>query len=329
MSTQEQTNANRKNAQSSTGPKTPEGKATSSQNAVKHGFFAKNDVISGEDLVAYEAHRQDVYNEYVPLGPTESVLTQRIASLTWRLMRADRLQTTVINTLVNAQQKATPPPVRETFNIPAMIARLRKQDEDPEYGLTDAEIILAGLVRYEREPVATDPAVDEAMHAAAKPPAGTHLCDAEIQLGTVIYNDFHGSAVIERLQSYEQRIESSLFKTIRQFQQFQETRRKAAAAEEQRGWARFRAEDQAERNRKEAEYREMAMRTGDPPVADQRIQNEPNSELTSITEMTYNRSRYAKAKRNDPNQTNLTNPDDHPDRSDNKQTKRPTENPPK
>ncbi len=368
MSTQDQTNANRKNAQSSTGPKTDEGKATASQNAVKHGFFAKNDVISGEDLVAYEAHRQDVYNEYAPLGPTESVLTQRIASLTWRLMRADRLQTTVINTLVAAQQKATPPPVRDKFNITAMIETLRRKDKDPEYPISDAAIILAGLVRYKHkyQPVMTDPAVDTAIHDAYNNTGGAHICEAEIQLGTVIYNDFHGSAVIERLQGYEQKIETSLFKTIRQFQQFQETRRKAAAAEEERGWARFRAEDEAERNRKEAEYREMSMRSGDPPAADQRTQNkpnpnpraehepnpdpraehepnprtgtacrapnaqnEPNSELTSITEMTYNRSRYAKAKRNEPSQPNLTNPDDHPDRSDNKQTKRPTENPPK
>ncbi len=102
MSTQEQTNANRKNAQSSTGPKTPEGKAISSQNGVKHGFFAKNDVISGEDPAAYEQHRQDIYDEFAPMTPTESVLTQRIASLSWRLMRADRLQTTTINTLVVA-----------------------------------------------------------------------------------------------------------------------------------------------------------------------------------------------------------------------------------
>ena len=109
MSTEKQTNANKTNAQSSTGPKTPEGKAISSQNAVKHGFFAKNDVISGEDLAAYEEHRQDIYEEFVPLTPTESVLTQRIASLSWRLMRADRLQTTVINTLVNAQQRVDHP----------------------------------------------------------------------------------------------------------------------------------------------------------------------------------------------------------------------------
>ncbi len=166
MSTQEQTKANRKNAQSSTGPKTDEGKAISSQNAVRHGFFAKNDVISGEDLAAYEQHRQDIYDEFVPFTPCESVLTQRIASLSWRLMRADRLQTTTINTLVAAQQKATHQPDLPKFNIEAMIKVLRLKDADPEYALNDAGIILAGLARYKHEPVTTDPAVDEAIHAA-------------------------------------------------------------------------------------------------------------------------------------------------------------------
>ncbi len=142
MSTQEQTNANRQNAQSSTGPKTPEGKAISSQNALKNGFFAKNDVISGEDPAAYEAHRADVYAEYAPMTTTESVLTQRIASLSWRLMRADRLQTTTINTLVAAQQKATHQPDLPKFNIAGMIEALRMKDADPDYPLTDAEIIL-------------------------------------------------------------------------------------------------------------------------------------------------------------------------------------------
>ncbi len=220
MSTQEQTNANRKNAQSSTGPKTPEGKAIPSQNAVKHGFFAKNDVISGEDPAAYEEHRQDIYDEYIPMTPTESVLTQRIASLSWRLMRADRLQTTTINTLVASQsrQDATEPGLPE-FNIPAMIECLRRKDQDPEYLLTDGEIILAGLARYGNPPITSNPAVDALIDNATKSPVVNHICDAETLLGTIIYNDFHGSAVIERLQGYEQKIETSLFKTIRQIQQ--------------------------------------------------------------------------------------------------------------
>ena len=336
MSTQEQLNANRTNAQSSTGPKTAEGKAISSQNAVKHGIFAKNDVISGEDLARYEEHRQNIYDEFVPLTPTESVLTQRIASLTWRLMRADRLQTTVINTLVAAQHKATPQPVRKTINIPSMIAELRRKDKDPEYALNEAGIILAGLVHRKHKPFYSDPAVDEAMEAALAPTVSNHICDAEIQLGTVIYNDFQGAAVIERLQSYEQRIESSLFKTIRQMQQVQERRIKQDVALDKMGWQKLHAEDEERKRQREAEYQRKIRNEPNPDVdlhchsersrgirkntiaagdSNQNAQNEPNSDLTSITEMTYNRSRDAAAKRKDPQPQS---PADQPGRTTNK-----------
>src|SRR5690349_13340048 len=41
--------ANRANAQLSTGPATPAGKAASSQNSFKHGLYSKQIVIKGED----------------------------------------------------------------------------------------------------------------------------------------------------------------------------------------------------------------------------------------------------------------------------------------
>ncbi len=338
MSTQDQLNANRTNAQSSTGPKTDEGKATSSQNAVKHGFFAKNDVISGEDLARYEQHRQDIYDEFVPFTPTESVLTQRIASLTWRLMRADRLQTTVINTLVNVQHKANHPPPLPQINIAGMVKSFRLKDADPDYPITDAELIMAGLAHFKYEPITLDPAVDEAMHAASNPPGSTHLCDAEIELGTVIYNDFHGSAVIERLQGYEQKIESSLFKTIRQFQQFQSTRIKQDYDRDRRDMQYLRAEDQAKRDREEAEYRQNIRDKANPAPDDPepeplnvlqeyelrkigrlpKPRNEPNIPITSITETTYNRNHQEKANRKDSAPQPPDGPATHPGRSANK-----------
>jgi hypothetical protein len=306
MSTQEQINANRTNAQFSSGPKTAEGKATSSQNAVTHGIFAKNDVISGEDLARYELHRQDIYDEFVPLTPTEAVLTQRIASLTWRLMRADRLQTTVINTLVDAQHKANQPAPIRKFNIAGMIKSLRLKDADPDYPLTDNEIILAGLVRYDNVPVTTDPAVDEAMHAASLPPGKPYICEAEIELGTVIYHDFDGSAVIERLQGYEQKIETSLFKTIRQIQQYQDTRIKQDIARNKIQWAQLCIENEERKIRREEEYQQNmrnkpSHRTAgvSPASSAPNAKNEPNSDLTSITETTYNKNHCNKAKTSD------------------------------
>ena len=40
--------ANRANGKLSHGPRTPEGKAVSSMNAVKHGFFARDPLLAGE-----------------------------------------------------------------------------------------------------------------------------------------------------------------------------------------------------------------------------------------------------------------------------------------
>ena len=56
MSTTAQILANRNNSQKSTGPQTAEGKAVVSQNAVKHGLFAAEAVITGENPADYEAY---------------------------------------------------------------------------------------------------------------------------------------------------------------------------------------------------------------------------------------------------------------------------------
>jgi len=55
MSTKAQIKANQQNAQKSTGPQTVEGKTIVSQNAVKHGLFAAEAVIKGENPADYEA----------------------------------------------------------------------------------------------------------------------------------------------------------------------------------------------------------------------------------------------------------------------------------
>jgi len=55
MPTEAQINANRLNAQKSTGPVTPEGKARSSLNALKSGIDAWSHIIPGEDPAELEA----------------------------------------------------------------------------------------------------------------------------------------------------------------------------------------------------------------------------------------------------------------------------------
>jgi hypothetical protein len=93
MTTEAQINANRANAQKSTGPRTPEGKATVAQNALKHGLLAKEAVVVGEDLDDFELYRAQLRAELAPVGLAESLLVERIAGLFWRLQRAERFHT--------------------------------------------------------------------------------------------------------------------------------------------------------------------------------------------------------------------------------------------
>ena len=100
MASQAQINANRLNSQKSTGPRTAEGKRAVSQNAVKHGLFAHDAVIKCEDPAAYEVHREALLDELKPAGAIESMLAERIVSLSWRLQRVERMQNQATDCLI-------------------------------------------------------------------------------------------------------------------------------------------------------------------------------------------------------------------------------------
>jgi hypothetical protein len=91
MASEAQVLANRRNAEKSTGPRTEEGKAASAQNAVKHGLLARQDVISSEDHEEFDLHRGEMLGELAAVGPVETMLAERIVSLSWRLKRAERI----------------------------------------------------------------------------------------------------------------------------------------------------------------------------------------------------------------------------------------------
>jgi len=107
MATEAQILANRRNAQKSTGPRSPEGKAVISQNAVKHGLTAGQGVISSENQADFELYRDRMLDELDPVGAMESMLAERIISLSWRLKRADRMQNQTIDAM-NADRTCGP-----------------------------------------------------------------------------------------------------------------------------------------------------------------------------------------------------------------------------
>ncbi|MEW6050111.1 MAG: hypothetical protein AB1644_03495 [Candidatus Zixiibacteriota bacterium] len=88
-----QIEANRRNARKSTGPKTREGKARVSQNAVKHGLYAKKIVLTSprvsETQAKYDSLCNAIVNNLDPHSPLECLLARRIANCVWQIERAD------------------------------------------------------------------------------------------------------------------------------------------------------------------------------------------------------------------------------------------------
>ena len=93
MTTFRQIEANRRNGQKSTGPKTESGKQRASQNAVRHGLTAETVIKLLEDPDDYHAFEMSVTADYEPDSAVERELVLRLASLLWRLRRATSIET--------------------------------------------------------------------------------------------------------------------------------------------------------------------------------------------------------------------------------------------
>jgi hypothetical protein len=87
MTSRKRAETNRQNAQKSTGPRSPEGKARSSANALKHGLSAKQVVLPDEDWNKFEALRQSIFFELMPEGTLEEFYAEQISTCMWRLRR--------------------------------------------------------------------------------------------------------------------------------------------------------------------------------------------------------------------------------------------------
>jgi hypothetical protein len=89
--------ANRENAQKSTGPTTPEGKAKASLNALKNGLTGTTMLFANSDeLTRYHVHVDSYTTQLQPVGPEESALVQSIADIRWKLNRIPGLEQAIL-----------------------------------------------------------------------------------------------------------------------------------------------------------------------------------------------------------------------------------------
>jgi hypothetical protein len=98
MTTDKQLAANRANAALSTGPRTPQGRANSKQNALSHGMYSPNLVIfHWESREQFDCLRAAYIQRHQPIDQCELDLVDRLVDATWRRNRMLSLETALLD----------------------------------------------------------------------------------------------------------------------------------------------------------------------------------------------------------------------------------------
>ena len=91
MSSERKIEANRENAQHSTGPQTEEGKANSSQNARRHGLSSATIFIPPARAAEFQSMYAAYYDEIKPIGEIQTSYFEQLTHAAWNLDIARQL----------------------------------------------------------------------------------------------------------------------------------------------------------------------------------------------------------------------------------------------
>jgi len=109
MATPTQIEANRLNAQKSTGPRSTEGKAAVRFNALKYGVDAQSLILPGEDQAQLEELRREYFEEFQPAGPVETALVETIIRADWMQRRYFRMEAEILRTIIATMEPSDCP----------------------------------------------------------------------------------------------------------------------------------------------------------------------------------------------------------------------------
>ena len=93
MPSQPKSTTARTNGAKSHGPVTPEGRARSSQNAIRHGLSAKSVVLSTESAEEFQLLLDSYLDQFRPRTPVETELVELMTAARWRLRRICGIET--------------------------------------------------------------------------------------------------------------------------------------------------------------------------------------------------------------------------------------------
>jgi hypothetical protein len=155
MATPAQILANQQNAQKSTGPKTPEGKAASAANATKHGLSSAFTVLAHEDQDEFDELLQGLRDEHQPTTHHQGFLVDHLAKTQWLLARAQRLEAVAFDHLAGAELDPHDPDSAIILNMfktnPNVLATLQRHAANAERSYYKAFRELAASKKIQNE----------------------------------------------------------------------------------------------------------------------------------------------------------------------------------
>ncbi|HJT86727.1 MAG TPA: hypothetical protein VJ732_02700, partial [Bryobacteraceae bacterium] len=153
--------ANRLNAQKSTGPRTPEGKAISSMNALKSGLDAESQFVYGEEREDCAQLQQEYFERFRPATPEERFYVDTLIRNEWMLRRLFRAEAHLWEYYVTRADRSEGTPLGEAFATASVVfMRLQRRLSTIEKSYKDAYDELTRL-QAARQPKETTPETPE------------------------------------------------------------------------------------------------------------------------------------------------------------------------
>ena len=209
MTSEKQIQANKQNARKSTGPKTPEGKDRTSNNAVKHGLLSQDTLLPMEDQTAFTELSERLRSEAQPVGELENMLVERIIDARWRLRRLVRVEAGIFawehyGELAERNRKEARRYVKHQI-----------RDEYEEFMDTDISTAKRNITDIQelKKYFVESCKLEEMQHAETATLGRTFIRDAE------------GANAFSKLSRYEASIEGRLYRALHELQRLQAARR--------------------------------------------------------------------------------------------------------
>jgi hypothetical protein len=162
MSSDAQIAANRLNAEKSTGPTSPQGKANSRFNSLKSGLYAKSAVLPGEDPAERETLGESFRERFQPKTPEQAGPVDELIRGNWILRRLRRSEESLWQEAMESAEGADPGQAYKNYPVlDCVMSRITgvKRAYD-----SDLRLLVTMLEKHTKAEAAAEKAIKERAH---------------------------------------------------------------------------------------------------------------------------------------------------------------------